>query len=40
MDLQRLNGYVEGVLQKGEYSREDLLAEVKNWVLTCTSGAK
>jgi hypothetical protein len=28
-DHQRLNGYVERILQKGAYSREELLREVR-----------
>ena len=31
-DRLRLNGYVEKVLQKGAYSREELLAEVRDLV--------
>jgi len=31
-DHQRLNGYVERILQKGAYSREELLREVRNLV--------
>ncbi|HEV8309219.1 MAG TPA: response regulator [Methylomirabilota bacterium] len=31
-DRQRLNGYVERVLQKGTYSRDDLLREVRDMV--------
>jgi CheY-like chemotaxis protein len=31
-DRQRLNGYVEQILQKGAYSREELLREVRNLV--------
>ncbi|HEY9646004.1 MAG TPA: PAS domain S-box protein [Chroococcidiopsis sp.] len=34
-DHLRLNGYVEQILQKGAYSRDDLLREVKDLVLTC-----
>jgi hypothetical protein len=31
-DRQRLNGSVEKILQKGEYSREELLREVHDLV--------
>jgi len=31
-ERQRLNGQVQNVLQKGGYKRDELLAEVKNWV--------
>jgi len=31
-DHQRLNGYVEQILQKGAYSREELLREVRDLV--------
>jgi len=31
-DRQRLNGYVERILQKGAYGREQLLAEVRDLV--------
>ena len=31
-DRERLNGYVERILQKGAYSREELLAEVRELV--------
>jgi CheY-like chemotaxis protein len=31
-DHSRLNGYVERILQKGAYSREDLLAEIRSLV--------
>jgi CheY-like chemotaxis protein len=31
-DRQRLNGYVEQILQKGAYSREELLREVRDLV--------
>lgn len=34
-DHQRLNGYVEQVLQKGAYSREELLREVRDLVAVC-----
>lgn len=33
-DLLQLNGYVEQILQKGAHSRDDLLREVKDLVLT------
>jgi CheY-like chemotaxis protein len=31
-DRRRLNGYVERILQKGAYSREELLREIHNLV--------
>jgi hypothetical protein len=31
-DRERLNGYVEKILQKGAYGREQLLAEVRELV--------
>ncbi|MFQ3617837.1 MAG: PAS domain S-box protein [Cyanobacteriota bacterium] len=34
-DRLRLNGYVEQILQKGTYSRDELLHEVRDLVLTC-----
>jgi PAS domain S-box-containing protein len=34
-DRLRLNGYVEKILQKGVYTREQLLAEVRNLVAAC-----
>jgi CheY-like chemotaxis protein len=34
-DRLRLNGYVEKILQKGAYSREALLAEVRDLVASC-----
>lgn len=34
-DQLRLNGYVEQVLQKGNYNRDDLLREVRDLVFTC-----
>ncbi|GAB4470356.1 MAG: hypothetical protein OHK0037_29030 [Elainellaceae cyanobacterium] len=34
-DHLRLNGYVEQILQKGSYSRDELLHEVYDLVLTC-----
>ena len=33
-DRQRLNGYVEKVVQKGSYSTESLLAELRGLVTT------
>jgi PAS domain S-box-containing protein len=34
-DRLRLNGYVEKILQKGAYSRNELLTEVRNLVAAC-----
>jgi len=34
-DRQRLNGYVEQILQKGAYSREELLHEIHRLVAAC-----
>jgi CheY-like chemotaxis protein len=34
-DRQRLNGYVEQILQKGAYSREELLHEIHHLVAAC-----
>jgi signal transduction histidine kinase/CheY-like chemotaxis protein len=34
-DRLRLSGYVEKILEKGDYSREDLLGEIKDMVQTC-----
>jgi CheY-like chemotaxis protein len=34
-DHLRLNGYVEKILQKGAYSREALLAEIRDLVTAC-----
>jgi signal transduction histidine kinase/CheY-like chemotaxis protein len=34
-DHLRLNGYVEKILQKGAYSREALLAEIRDLVMAC-----
>ena len=34
-DRQRLNGYVEQILQKGAYSREELLHEIYHLVAAC-----
>jgi GAF domain-containing protein/CheY-like chemotaxis protein len=36
-DRQRLNGYVERVLEKGAYSRDTLLAEVRDLVAACVA---
>jgi GAF domain-containing protein/DNA-binding response OmpR family regulator len=36
-DRQRLNGYVEAVLQKGARSRDSLLAEVRDMVRACVA---
>ena len=36
-DRQRLNGYVERVLEKGAYSRETLLGEVRDLVAACVA---
>ena len=33
-DHQRLNGYVAAIVQKSAYSREELLAEVRNLLAT------
>jgi CheY-like chemotaxis protein len=33
-DRVRLNGYVHNILQKGAYTREELLAEVRDLVTT------
>ena len=33
-DRQRINGFVEKVVQKGAYTRESLMAEVRNLVTT------
>jgi CheY-like chemotaxis protein len=33
-DHQRLNGYVAAIVQKSAYSREELLAEVRDLVAT------
>jgi CheY-like chemotaxis protein len=38
-DRRRLNGYVETVLQKGSYSRQDLLAQVRDLVAAVASQA-
>jgi len=34
-DRLRLNGYVENILDKGTYTREELLAEVRDLVVGC-----
>ena len=34
-DRRRLDGYVEQILQKGTYTREELLAEVRKLVVAC-----
>ncbi|MDQ5853027.1 MAG: response regulator, partial [Chloroflexota bacterium] len=34
-DRRRLDGYVERILRKGAYSREELLAEVRKLVVAC-----
>jgi PAS domain S-box-containing protein len=39
-DRLRLNGYVEQILQKGAYSREALLAEVRDLVAFCLAREK
>ena len=39
-DRARLNGYVERILQKGNYSGEDLLREVRDLVLASTTFAE
>ena len=36
-DRQRLNGYVERILEKGAYSRGTLLAEVRDLVAACVA---
>ncbi len=38
-DRNRLNGHVEGILQKGAYSQEALFAEVRSLVSTCLAKA-
>ncbi len=35
-DRKRLNGYVELILQKSAYSREQLIAEIRELVVNCT----
>jgi CheY-like chemotaxis protein len=39
-DRDRLNGYVQRILQKGAYSREQLLAEVRDLVATSVARRK
>jgi len=39
-DRQRLNGYVEQILQKGAYSREDLLHEIYHLVAACVRSGR
>ena len=36
-DRQRLNGYVERILEKGAYTRDTLLAEVRDLVAACVA---
>ena len=36
-DRQRLNGYVERILEKGAYTRDTLLAEARDLVATCVA---
>jgi CheY-like chemotaxis protein len=36
-DRQRLNGYVERILQKGAYTRDTLLTEVRDLVAACVA---
>jgi Amt family ammonium transporter len=38
-ERQQLNGNVKKILQKGAYSREDLLSEVREMVLACINAA-
>jgi CheY-like chemotaxis protein len=38
-DRQRLNGYVEQILLKGAYSRDELLREVSELVAACVQPA-
>lgn len=35
VDRLRLNGYVEKILQKGAYSRDELLRKVRDLVAAC-----
>jgi CheY-like chemotaxis protein len=37
-DRERLDGYVERILEKGEYNREDLLTEVRDLAISCVRG--
>jgi signal transduction histidine kinase/DNA-binding response OmpR family regulator len=39
-DRRRLNGYVERILQKGAYSREELLHEIHHLVATCVRSGR
>jgi GAF domain-containing protein/CheY-like chemotaxis protein len=39
-DRQRLNGYVEKILQKGAYTRDTLLREVRDLVAVCVARRK
>jgi CheY-like chemotaxis protein/two-component sensor histidine kinase len=39
-DRQRLNGYVEQILQKGAYSREELLHEIHHLVAACVRSGR
>jgi PAS domain S-box-containing protein len=39
-DRQRLNGYVEQILQKGAYSREELLHEIYHLVAACVRSGR
>ena len=36
-ERQRLNGYVERILEKGAYSRDTLLGEVRDLVAACVA---
>ena len=36
-DRKRLNGYVERILEKGAYSRDTLLGEVRDLVAACVA---
>jgi PAS domain S-box-containing protein len=39
-DRQRLNGYVEQILQKGVYSRQELLQEIQHLVAACVQSGR
>jgi hypothetical protein len=39
-DRRRLNGYVEQILQKGAYSREELLHEIHHLVVACVRSGR
>jgi CheY-like chemotaxis protein len=39
-DRQRLNGYVEQILQKGIYSRQELLREIQHLVTACVRSGR